>query len=209
MKKNDNLKKILLFLNKAGNLKKTYRYSETKDKKGDSSADHSWRLALMAFIVAGQLKLKLNLLKAIKIALVHDLAEAITGDIDYMLIKKGSVTKELKKENERKAIIKLIANLPSNIGKKIFNLWNEYEKGKTKEAKFIKALDKLETFTQTLELGYRQYNHPEYIANYADKDVLNFPKLIDILFLLKTNLKKEFKKGKIEWKKEYEKIILK
>lgn len=206
MEKNDNLKSILLFLNKAGNLKKTYRYSETKDKKGDSSADHSWRLALMAFIVAGELKLKLNLLKAIKIALVHDLAEAITGDIDYMLIKKGSVTKESKKKNERKAINKLTANLPPKIGKEIFGLWNEYEKTKTKEAKFIKALDKLETFTQTLELGYKQYNYPEYIANYADKDVMKFPELLDILFLLKTSLKKEFKKGRIPWEKKYEKL---
>lgn len=206
MKKNDNLKNILLFLNKAGNLKKTYRYSEIKDKKGDSSADHSWRLALMAFIVAGELKLKLNLLKAIKIALVHDLAEAITGDIDYMLIKKGQVTKEFKKKNELIAMNKLTAGLPLKIKKEIFSLWNEYEEAKTKEAKFIKALDKLETFTQTLELGYRQYNHPEYIANYADKHIIAFPELTPFLMLLKENLKKEFKKGRIPWKEKYEKL---
>jgi putative hydrolase of HD superfamily len=209
MKKNKDLKNILLFLNKAGNLKKTYRYSETKDKKGDSSADHSWRLALMAIIVTRELNLKINLLKALEIALIHDLAEAITGDIDYMLIKKGKITKELKKKNELKAINKLTANLPPKIGRGIFGSWNEYEKTKTKEAKFIKALDKLETFTQTLELGYKQYNHPEYIPNYADKHIAAFPELIPLLMLLKKNLKKEFKKGKIIWKKEYEKIILK
>lgn len=201
----NNLEKIIKFLNIVGKLKTTYRYGETASKKGDSSAAHSWRLALMIFILAKELKLKkLDILKAVKIALIHDLAEAITGDIDMVLIKEGIISKKEKHKNELQAINKIKKSLPGILGKEIHNLWLEYEKGKTKEAKFVKALDKLETLTQTIELGHKEYTYPEYIPNYADKAVTNYPELTQFLKILKNKLKLEFKKGNIPWKKEYE-----
>jgi len=68
MLKNKNLKQILKFLHQIGKLKETYRFGESKTLKGDSSADHSWRLALMATVVADELKLGLKMEKALKIA---------------------------------------------------------------------------------------------------------------------------------------------
>ena len=95
-------------------------------------------------------------------------------------------------------------SLPPKIGEEIANLWNEYDERSTREAKFVKALDKLETLTHLIETGYKTYDRPELIANYADKTVKDFPELTDMLKIIKRKLKSEFKKGNIPWKEEYE-----
>jgi putative hydrolases of HD superfamily len=208
MKENNsgNLEKIFNFLHKIENLKSTYRYNKTSTGEKESSADHSWRLALTTFIIADELKLKLDINKSIKIALVHDLAEALTGDIDAILIAEGKVSAEDKNRQELKAIENLKETLPENIGNEISNLWQEYEDGKTQEAKFVKALDKIETLTQLAESGYKIYDKPEFIANYANKAVKKFPELTEMLLILKKKLKSEFDKGNIEWKDKYDSL---
>ena len=85
-----------------------------------------------------------------------------------------------------------------------YNLWNEYEKGSTGEAKFVKALDKLETLTHLIEAGYKTYDRPEMIVNYADKAVKEFPELKGVLKIIKQKIKVEFDKGGIPWKEEYD-----
>lgn len=198
-----NLEKIFDFLHKIENLKSTLRYPKTTSGRKESTAEHSWRLALITFIIADELKLDIDVNKSIKIALVHDLAEALTGDIDAISIAEGKFLKEEKERQEIKAIMNLKRTLPEKIGKEISELWYEYNEGNTKEAKFIKALDKIETLTQLAESGYKIYDKPEFIANYANKCVKAFPELLDMLKILKRKLKAEFDKGNIEWKPEY------
>jgi len=199
-----NLKQILKFLHQIGKLKETYRFGESKVLKGDSSADHSWRLALMAAVVASELKLNLKLEKALKIALIHDLPEAITGDIDARLIAQGKITKEKKHEQEKKAMEKIKKSLPGKIGKEIGSLWQDYEKGGSAEAKFIKALDKIETLTHFTGIKTpNKIDAPELLITYGNKEVKNFPQLKNIFKLVKTELKIDFKRNGIPWKKEY------
>jgi len=198
----DNLVKIFDFLNLVCDLKKAKRY-EGYDIEADSSADHSWRVALMTFIIADEIKLDLDILKAVKIALVHDLPEAITGDIIYMKILSGKVTKEEKQEKEIAAMKKIIGLLPKKSGKEIYKLWEEYEYSKSKEALFVKALDKIETISHIIEKS-RKFTDIDLIATYPDKHVRNFPKLKPVLKVLKSRLKKEFEKRKLPWKKEYD-----
>lgn len=198
-----NLEKIFHFLHKIENLKSTLRYNETTSGRKESTADHSRRLALMTFIIIDELKLDVDINKSIKLALVHDLAESLTGDIDAIKIAEGTFSKEEKEKLEIEAISDLKDTLPKTIGKEISNLWHEYNDCKTKEAKFIKALDKIETLTQLAESWYKIYDKPHFIANYANKAVKNFPELIDMLKIVKKKLKNEFDKGNIEWKEEY------
>lgn len=202
--KNSDLIKIFNFLLLAGKLKSTYRFSANPKMKGDSSADHTWRLVLLAMLAYDALKLKLNLLSALKIAVVHDLPEAITGDIDYRLIANKQYNKKTKQKREEAAIVKLAKALPAELAKEIVNLWHEYELGKSEEAKFIKALDKIETNIQTLEMGGGTFDQPELILNYADKHVKNFTQLKPFHKILKDKLKNEFIKHKLEWKPEYD-----
>lgn len=203
----NNLEKIFDFLQMAEKLKSTLRYNKTTSGRQESSADHSWRLALMIFILADELKLEINVNRAVKIALVHDLAEALTGDIDAILIAEGKVSKEEKEKQEVVAVDKLQKILPKSIGQEVTDLQNEYNENKTWEAKFVKALDKIETLTQLAESGYKIYDKPEFIANYADKAVREFPALKDALKIVKKKLKAEFQKGNIEWKKEYDNLM--
>lgn len=199
-----NIEKLLDFFKIAGKLKQAIRFSAAKKIKGDSSADHSWRLALMVFMVAEEMKLKINIKKAMKIALVHDIAEGITGEVDYRLIFWGKVTKKEKNAGEVKAMRKIRKTLPEKLGKEIFDLWKDYENSRSREAKFVKALDKLETTIHLLESGHKTYDFPELIATYPDKAVADFPELKGMLGVVKKKLKGEFRKGKFPWKKEYD-----
>lgn len=202
----ENLEKIFNFLQKIENLKGTLRYNETTSGRKESAADHSWRLAIITFILAEELKVNLDITRAIKIALVHDLAEALTGDIDSVLVAEGKFSKEDKEGLEIEAIEKLQNTLPKSMGDEISELWNEYNDCETTEAKFVKALDKIETLTQLAESGYKMYDKPEFIANYANKSVKSFPELSDVLKIVKLKLKSEFKKGNLEWKEKYDSL---
>jgi len=93
----NNLEKVFDFLKQIEKLKSTLRYNKTTGGRNESTADHSWRLALMVPIVADELKINADVKRSMKIALVHDLAEAITGDIDAIKISTGEVLKEQKK----------------------------------------------------------------------------------------------------------------
>jgi len=202
----ENLEKIFGFLHLAGKLKEVERYNEKRNGIKESVADHSWRLALMAFLLAEKLNLDVDVLKVIKMALVHDIAESITGDIDAVLVMEGKVLKEEKRKGESKAMDKIKNMLPIDIGAEVYDLWDKYEKCQTKEAKFIKALDKIETLTHLCESGYKTYDKPELIPNYADEAVRNFPELLPMLKVVKRKLKEEFTKGVIAWKEEYDAV---
>jgi putative hydrolase of HD superfamily len=78
MKEEIKLFKFIEFLDK---LKNEKRFGGVKKIKADNSADHSWRLALMLVLLSDFYNIKVNLLKAIKIALVHDLVEIYAKDI--------------------------------------------------------------------------------------------------------------------------------
>lgn len=199
------LNKLLKFLSLAGKLKTTIRFSSVGESikfLRDTGASHSWRLSLLVILMADEFNLDTK--KALEIAIVHDIAESITGDIDAILIHNGSVSKKDKERKEIIAIEKLTKILPRNHGNKIRKLWEEYKYGLNKEAKFIKALDKLETMIHVIESGCAALDDKEFLVKYADKTVKNFPELEDFLKKVKTEIKKEFKKGKIPWEKEFD-----
>lgn len=197
-----NIEKIFDFFKIVSGLKKAKRYGKY-DVEADSSADHSWRLSLMSFIIADELKIDIDILKAMKIAIIHDLPEAITGDIPYMDIHNGHVLKENKQKEEILAMNKIREALPEKIGGEIFELWQEYEHAKTREALFIKALDKIETISHVAEVGGK-YTDLDLTATYTDKHVKNFSELKPVLKELKNRLKKEFEKRGLTWKAEYD-----
>lgn len=198
--------KIFDFLHQIESLKSTYRYNRTKSGDNESVAAHSWRLSLLVLVAAQELGITIDTNRAIKIALCHDLAESITGDIDAIKIAKGEFSKFEKQKLERKAMHVISGHLSPKTGTEIYNFWQEYEDSNTPEAKFVKALDKIETLTQLYEVGYKFYDQPEFIANYADKAVRNVPELRPMLIKLKSKLKSEFEKGDIAWESKFDKL---
>lgn len=205
---NGNLQKLINFFQTTEQLKKTIRYLARRKVVRETTADHTWQVAMMVFVLADELDLKINKEKAFKLALIHDLAEALTGDIDYRYILNGKVKEKDKKSGEDKAMKKFSKMLPEKTGKELKDLWAEFELQKSPEARFVNALDKLEAISHLLKIGCKGFkgDQPEIIPNYADKAVSRFPELAGFLLQLKKELKKEFKKGKVQWRNEYDKL---
>lgn len=112
-------------------------------KDGESVADHSWRLALMAMVYADLLGLDGG--RAARIALLHDLPEARTGDF-----MPGQVTPYRKHALEERALRALLKPLPPALQKKYMVLWQDYELGGSPEAQLVEELDKLEMVAQAV-----------------------------------------------------------
>lgn len=198
------LEKLVDFFIEIESFKKTFRYSTCPDHVKDSSAEHSWKIAFMASVLNKEVK-DIDSYRALQICLVHDLAEAITGDIDAYRIVLGEITKEQKQKMEEEVMAGIKEKL-SDRGQEIYDLWREFEDHKTPEARYARALDKIEALIHLLSVNYiaREDNaEAELTAKYADKAVDEFPQLKPILDIIKTKLKEEFKKQGFNWKEHY------
>ncbi len=198
------IQNILDFSMEANELKLVERYSELKKHNkefwGDYSAGHSWRLALLILLFADEFKKDLDIKKMLELAVIHDLAEVITGDVDARLVDEGVVKKVDKHKEEQEALEKLLKNLPAKLQRKIQNIWDEYEEAKTKEARFVKVLDKVEAQTHILSQDLDdKYDVPDFILRYADNPVSKCPRLKPVMEVVKKDLLEDFKKRGIKY----------
>ena len=200
-----NPEELVDFFTETNKLKQTIRYSSCPKKVQESTAGHSWQVALMVPIIAQEFNIKVNIQHAMEIALVHDLAEKVLKkDFDSYLIATG-VLKESDKDKSEKEEMERIKNKFS-FGNKIYSLWLEYEENKTPEAKFIKALDKLESHIHVIERGLSGASRDDgkHQATYADKAVEEVAELKPFLKSIKKRLKLILEKQGLVWGKEYD-----
>lgn len=139
----DKIKARLHFLQEAEQLKTVLRSGFTSSGRGESTAEHSWRLCLMAMIFADEFA-DMDMLKIIKMCIIHDLGEAIHGDVPA-IVKHHHPDKSEQERNDLHALTQV---LDEATRADILDLWQEYEDAATPEAKTVKALDKLETILQ-------------------------------------------------------------
>ena len=133
----------LEFLRAAEQLKNVTRTAWTSGGQPESVASHSWRLCLMALVLAAEFP-DVDFARLAKICIIHDLGEAIGGDIPAIAQGEGTS----KATQERADLLQLLAPLPERSRVEIVELWDEYEAARTPEARLAKALDKLETIMQ-------------------------------------------------------------
>lgn len=133
----------LVFLQEAEKLKSVLRSARTSSGRVESTAEHSWRLCLMAMVFEDELR-GLDMLKILKMCLVHDLGEAIHGDIPA--VEKNQHPN--KSAQEKADLLQLTRSLDESQRASILGLWQEYEDAASPEAQAVKALDKLETILQ-------------------------------------------------------------
>ncbi len=138
------LTRILDFLRAAEALKTVTRSAWTTAGQPESVAEHTWRLCLMALVLHGHAP-DLDFARLIRICIVHDLGEAIGGDIPAPEQAQRSLGKSA---DERRDLLQLVDVLPEPQRTEIVALWDEYEAAATPEARFAKGLDKLETILQ-------------------------------------------------------------
>jgi len=124
---------------------KNIKRSGWKDKlnisDGESVADHTYTMTILGMVISDLHGL--NTEKIMRMSLLHDLAESITGDI-----LPDQITKEQKYLKENNAITKILGKLPNKLTIMYSKIWEEFQKNESDEAKFIHELDKLEMVIQ-------------------------------------------------------------
>ncbi len=132
------------FFRAAAALKDTLRSGHTAGGRPESTAEHSWRLCLMALALEDDLT-GIDLGRLLRLLVVHDLGEAIGGDIPAPALRGD------KAADERADFRRLIAPLPAPAAERFLALWDEYTAAATPEARLAKGLDRLETVLQHTE----------------------------------------------------------
>jgi putative hydrolase of HD superfamily len=140
---------VLEFLRTAEQLKSTTRTGYTSAGQQESVAEHTWRLCLMALVLRPAFP-GIDFAKLVKICIIHDLGEAIHGDVSAPEQARRAAAGAIagKAEQERRDLLELLAPLPAGVRDEITALWDEYEAAESPEAKLAKGLDKLETIMQ-------------------------------------------------------------
>lgn len=113
----------------------------------ESIADHMYRMSILTMIIPNE---KIEIDKCVKIAIIHDIAEALVGDITPF----GGVTKQEKHRRELASIqylSSLIEPYNKTFAKNIVELWLDYEEIRSIEARYVKDIDKLEMIQQAWE----------------------------------------------------------
>lgn len=150
-------------------------------KDPESVAEHTYRMAALALVLAPALSLDTN--KVLKMILIHDLPEALIGD--WVVERENSkINTEQKELEEDKAANTIFSSLPNT--QEFLDLWREIKERKSPEAKFLRELDKLEmamTASDYIEEGNDKDKLQEFFEN-AKANISN-PKLLEILNLLK------------------------
>lgn len=141
-----NLNEYMDFMKTAESLKSVTRTAWTSEGRRESTAEHSWRLALMAAVFLEEFS-QLDKYKVILMALIHDMGEIYTGDISANSV----FSSKEKEEAERRDIQEVFRMLPDRHRDFYISLWEEYESGVTPEARFVKAFDKGETILQHIQ----------------------------------------------------------
>lgn len=141
---------LILFLRQLEKLKCVTRHSVTSSGRTESVAEHSWRLAVMAMLLRDEFP-GIDNNKLIKMCLVHDWAEAITGDVPAF---KKTAQDEA---TEAEALQSLLATLPEPQRTECMALFAEMDALVTPEARLCRALDKMEALIQHNEASIRSW----------------------------------------------------
>ncbi len=120
-------------------------------ERRENDAEHSWHIAVMALLFKEYCIEEPDVEHAIKMLVVHDLVEVYAGDT-FAYDDKGNASKE---EREKEAADKLFSQIPSEQGKEIRSLWEEFDAAETTDAKYAACLDRLQPFLHnTLTEGH-------------------------------------------------------
>lgn len=138
------------FLVEIDRLKSIVRQSLLMDgSRRENSAEHSWHLAVLAMVLAEHSKAPVNLLKVLKMILVHDLVEIDAGDT-YCYDEDGNRDKP---EREKKAADRIFSLLPAGQAEELRSLWEEFESAGTADALFAASLDRLQPLLNNFRSG--------------------------------------------------------
>jgi putative hydrolase of HD superfamily len=172
MRNPDRLGRILHFLEAIDQLKSVYRAAYLADhSRNESSAEHTWHACLFALLLFQETDLALDVGHFLGLLLIHDLVEVYAGDT-YVHLADQRVEAQLR---EREAAERLFALLPPDLQERLHGWWEEFERGRTPEARFARAIDRLQGFSQNLFAGgrvWRERGVTEAMTRAVNRDAM-------------------------------------
>jgi len=158
-------------------------FSGVSPAEVESVADHSYMVSLLTMIIAlveQQAGHEIDLGKALMMAIIHDLSESVSQDIDRRVEKFAPAEfQAFKKKLDENALSYLLEKLPGETPKKLQAIFEEYQQRKTREAIIVAEVDRLETILQLREYirnSKGKENFKEFNSNFAlEKDKFQIP----------------------------------
>lgn len=150
-----NAEKLLEIIHTTEKLKDTMRHCYTSQGRRESVAEHSWRIALMAYFIRDEFP-EADMDKVIRMCLIHDLGEIFTGDIPTFL------KTDADEQKEEALLAKWVKSLPEPYAEEMEALYREMEEQQTVEARVYKAMDSLEAVIQHNESDISTWADNEY-----------------------------------------------
>ena len=149
----ERIRKQIEFILEIDKLKQVFRQSRITDgTREENDAEHSWHLAVMAILLAEYANEPgLDILKIIKMLLIHDIVEIDAGDTFIY----DTLNNQHKHQREQQAAARIFGMLPQDQQLEFQLLWEEFESRETTEAIFAAALDRM----QPLLLNYKTQGH--------------------------------------------------
>lgn len=139
MQDNSRLEQQLQFILEIDKLKEVFRQSYLlQSKRRENSSEHSWHVAVIAMLLAEHADQKADVCRAVFMLLIHDLVEVYAGDT-YCYDRQANQNKPVL---ESEAADRLFGLLPQDQASWLRGLWEEFEAGKTPEARLANAVDR-------------------------------------------------------------------
>ncbi len=141
------LTSILGFLETVDRFKSVYRANYVSDQsRRENDAEHTWHMAMFALLLHNELSVEVSIAHTLELILTHDLVEIFAGDTPAF----DAAAHLDKDEREERAAQRLFAELPDDLCAQVYDWWREFEAQVTPEARYARALDKLQSFAQNV-----------------------------------------------------------
>ncbi len=139
----------------------------TEAARKENDAEHAWHAALMAILLSEYSNEKIDVLKTVTMILIHDIVEIDAGDT----YAYDDEAKKTQGERERKAADRIFGILPKEKGEELRELWNEFERGDTAEAKFAHVMDNLQPMMLNDHTGGKAWReHSVVLSKILDRN---------------------------------------
>ena len=169
---NERLLSQVAFIHEIDKLKYIQRKTRLfNSDRSENDAEHSWHLAMMTIVLAEHSNEKVDVLKVLKMVLIHDIVEIDAGDIFLYDTKRNHSNTEA----ERIAAHRIFGLLPKEQADEMIALWEEFEACETADAKFAKTMDRFEPFLQNVSNDggtWKEYN-VDYSRVYNTQALMN------------------------------------
>ncbi len=154
------LEKQINFIKEIDKLKYIQRKTRLfNSDRHENDAEHSWHLCMMALVLSPHSNTNVDMLKVVKMLLIHDIVEIDAGDTFLFDTKKN----HSNTEEELLAAKRIFGILPKDQAEELIAIWEEFEAGETDEAKYAKAMDRFEPMLQNASNGggtWKEFNVP-------------------------------------------------